>query len=53
MMLHCLVKGGNMMFLTRDTDPWYQGETRSTRDLAESIFQEFLDSISAKPAAAG
>lgn len=45
MMLHCLVKGGNMMFLTRSTDPWFDGDARSTRDLAESIFAEFMRNL--------
>lgn len=42
MMLHCLVKGGNMMFLTRDTDPWFEDDRRSTAELAEKILSEFL-----------
>lgn len=42
MMLHCLTKGGNMMFLTRNTDPWFEGDSRSTVALAEKIFAEFL-----------
>ncbi|KRW97608.1 hypothetical protein [Paracoccus sp. MKU1] len=45
MMLHCLVKGGNMMFLTRSTDPWFDGDTRSTRELAERIFAEFMGNL--------
>ncbi|UFM63348.1 hypothetical protein LOS78_04065 [Paracoccus sp. MA] len=45
MMLHCLVKGGNMMFLTRSTDPWFDGDPRSTRELAERIFTEFMDNL--------
>lgn len=45
MMLHCLTKGGNMMFLTRDTDPWFEGDSRSTVVLAEKIFDEFLRNI--------
>ncbi|ABL72092.1 hypothetical protein OC539_00660 [Paracoccus denitrificans] len=45
MMLHCLVKGGNMMFLTRSTDPWFDGDTRSTRELAERIFAKFMDNL--------
>ncbi|QRZ14053.1 hypothetical protein JWJ88_05195 [Paracoccus methylovorus] len=45
MMLHCLVKGGNMMFLTRSTDPWFDGDTRSTRELSERIFAEFMGNL--------
>ncbi|MEG4645301.1 TetR/AcrR family transcriptional regulator [Paracoccus sp. P2] len=45
MMLHCLVKGGNMMFLTRSTDPWFDGDSRSTRELAERIFAEFMGNL--------
>ena len=45
MMLHCLVKGGNMMFLTRNTDPWFEDDRRSTLVLAESIFAEFLRNL--------
>ncbi|WP_323717592.1 TetR/AcrR family transcriptional regulator [Paracoccus aminovorans] len=45
MMLHCIVKGGNMIFLTRSTDPWFDGETRSTVDLAKSIFSQFMDNM--------
>ena len=43
--LHCLVKGGNMMFLTRGTDPWFADDPRSTAEIAERIFVEFLDSL--------
>ena len=45
MMLHCLVKGGNMMFLTRKTDPWFSDDPRSTAEIAERIFVEFLDGL--------
>ena len=45
MMLHCLVKGGNMMFLTRNTDPWFEHDDRSTIALAENIFTEFLRNL--------
>lgn len=45
MMLHCLVKGGNMMFLTRNTDPWFDGDPRPTRELAEQIFAEFMANL--------
>ncbi|SFA43719.1 DNA-binding transcriptional regulator, AcrR family [Paracoccus halophilus] len=45
MMLHCLVKGGNMMFLTRDTDPWFADDSRPTPVLAELIFSEFLKNL--------
>lgn len=45
MMLHCIVKGGNMMFLTRATDPWFAGDSRSTVDLAKSIFSQFMDNM--------
>lgn len=43
--LHCLVKGGNMMFLTRKTDPWFAEDPRSTAEIAEEIFVEFLDNL--------
>ncbi len=46
--LHCLVKGGNMMFLTRTTDPWFADDSRSTADIAERIFVEFLDSLTGR-----
>ncbi|WP_199262429.1 hypothetical protein [Paracoccus binzhouensis] len=45
MMLHCLVKGGNMIFLTRATDPWFAEDDRSTVDLAEKIFGMFMDNL--------
>ena len=45
MMLHCLVKGGNMMFLTRNTDPWFEHDDPSTIALAENIFTEFLRNL--------
>ena len=45
MMLHCLVKGGTMMFLTRNTDPWFEHDDRSTIALAENIFTEFLRNL--------
>lgn len=45
MMLHCLVKGGNMMFLTRGTDPWFANDPRSTLDLSERIFAEFMRNL--------
>lgn len=45
MMLHCLVKGGNMMFLTRNTDPWFEHDDHSTIALAENIFTEFLRNL--------
>lgn len=43
--LHCLVKGGNMMFLTRRTDPWFADDPRSTAEIAERIFVEFIDKL--------
>lgn len=45
MMLHCIVKGGNMMLLTRATDPWFADDTRSTVELAKSIFSQFMDNM--------
>lgn len=45
MMLHCIVKGGNMMFLTRATDPWFADDSRSTVELAKSIFSQFMDNM--------
>lgn len=45
MMLHCLTKGGNMMFLTRNTDPWFDGDQRSTLELSLRIFSEFMDNL--------
>lgn len=45
MMLHCIVKGGNMIFLTRATDPWFADDPRSTVDLAKSIFSQFMDNM--------
>ncbi|WP_347266575.1 hypothetical protein [Paracoccus sp. (in: a-proteobacteria)] len=45
MMLHCLTKGGNMMFLTRNTDPWFDGDTRPTAELAERIFVQFMQNL--------
>ncbi|RCW88823.1 hypothetical protein [Paracoccus lutimaris] len=46
--LHCLVKGGNMMFLTRATDPWFSDDSRPTAEIAERIFIEFLDSLTGR-----
>lgn len=45
MMLHCLVRGGNMMFLTRATDPWFADDPRSTAELVEKIFVEFMRNL--------
>ncbi|WJS85874.1 hypothetical protein [Paracoccus sp. TOH] len=45
MMLHCLVKGGNMIFMTRATDPWFAQDDRSTPELAERIFGMFMDNL--------
>lgn len=50
--LHCLVKGGNMLFLTRHTDPWYEDERRSTAEIAEQIFVQFLKDLTARGNAA-
>ena len=45
MALHCIVKGGNMMFLTRSTDPWFDGDSRSTVELSKRIFAQFIDNM--------
>ncbi len=51
--LHCLVKGGNMMFLTRSTDPWFNDDPRPTAEIAERIFVEFLDRLTGRRIEAG
>lgn len=45
MMLHCIVKGGNMIFLTRATDPWFDGDSRSTVELSKRIFAQFIENM--------
>jgi hypothetical protein len=44
-MLHCVAKGGNMILLTRETDPWFAGNPRSSVELANGIFQKFMDDM--------
>ncbi len=46
--LHCLVKGGNMMFLTRANDPWFDGDPRPTAEIAEQIFVEFMSNLTGR-----
>ncbi len=43
--LHCLIRGANLVFIGRGTDPWVQHDTRSTGNLAEDVFDEFMNGL--------
>lgn len=45
LMLHCLVKGANVMFVARASDPWLRGETREITNMAGDIFDDFMDCV--------
>lgn len=45
LLLHCMIRGANLIFIGRSTDPWVQHDTRSTGNLAESVFDEFMNGV--------
>ncbi|MTH35222.1 hypothetical protein GL279_11470 [Paracoccus limosus] len=53
--LHCLIRGANVVFVGRGTDPWTKDDERPGANLAEDVFDQFLDGIIAQhgPKAAG
>ena len=51
--LHCLVKGGNMMFPDPLDRPVVQRRPPPTAEIAERIFVEFLDRLTGRRIEAG
>ncbi|MFT4013260.1 MAG: hypothetical protein QM682_07610 [Paracoccus sp. (in: a-proteobacteria)] len=45
LVLHCLIRGANLVFAGRGTDPWTKGDLRSNGNLAEAIFDEFMNGL--------
>lgn len=45
LVLHCLIRGANLIFIGRRTDPWVQHDTRSSGNLAEAVFDEFMNGV--------
>ncbi|SMO50331.1 TetR/AcrR family transcriptional regulator [Paracoccus laeviglucosivorans] len=45
LMLHCLVRGGNIVIIERATDPWLQQDERAAAMMAADIFDDFLDCV--------
>lgn len=43
--LHCLLRGANLIFIGRHTDPWLQGDTRPSGNIAEAVFDEFMNGV--------
>lgn len=43
--LHCLIRGANVVFVGRGTDPWTKDDQRPSGNLAEDVFDQFLDGL--------
>lgn len=55
LLLHCIIRGGNTIFVGRANDLWVGDDTRSNAELAQDVFNQVMDGIIAihgkKPAA--
>lgn len=55
LLLHCVIRGANSVFVGRANDLWIQDDTRSYGNLAQDVFDQFMDGVIAlhgkKPAA--
>lgn len=45
LVLHCLIRGANLIFTGRASDPWLQADTRSNGDIAAAVFDEFMNGV--------
>lgn len=46
-LLHCLIKGANTVFVSRASDPWIKDDPRPTQRIATDMFNHFLDMVMA------
>lgn len=47
LVLHCLVRGGNMVLMDGNTDPWLRQDARASGLMVADIFNDFMDCIMA------
>lgn len=45
LMMHCLIRGGNSVFIGRVNDLWVAGDERSNGQLAQDVFNQFMDAM--------
>lgn len=43
LVIHCVMKGANAIFMTREHDPWIKDDPRSTPRMATEMFDYFID----------
>lgn len=45
LLLHCVIRGGNSVFIGRATDLWMKGDTRSHGSVARDVFDQVMDGV--------